>query len=96
MRTSHGSCLDTSASGGAKRLECVCFSTALVWPCNEERAWKAAVNRRTPNASRLGSEASRGDCHNGHRPNGLDTLDSAAPRNHSGALLRLPRMRDAG
>jgi len=35
MRSLHGSCLDMSASGGAKRLECVCFSTALEWERTE-------------------------------------------------------------
>ncbi len=44
----------------------------------------------------LGAELSRSDCNNEHRPKELDTLDSAAPRNHSGAFLRLTRMRNRG
>ncbi len=43
--------------------ECVCFSTALEWECTRNRPRKAAVNRRTPDASRPRSRTVRGDCH---------------------------------
>ena len=47
MRTLHGSRPGTNVSDNAKRLECVCFSTALEWERTEDRPRKAAVNRRT-------------------------------------------------
>ena len=33
----HGSCPGTNVCGSAKRLECVCFSTAMVWCVNAQR-----------------------------------------------------------
>jgi len=35
-----------SVLDSAKRLECVCFSTALISECGRERPQKAAANRR--------------------------------------------------
>ncbi len=98
MGTLHGSCPGTIVCGSAKRLECVCFSTALAWymAMRREPPRKAAVNRRTPHAPRPRCRPEHGRMPNKRRPNDLDNHDGAAPRISARDLIRLTRMRGCG
>jgi hypothetical protein len=44
-QTSPETCADTTVLNGAKRVECVCFSTAFARDLTDQRGRKAAVNR---------------------------------------------------
>ena len=86
------SSLAPSALDGAKRLECVCFSTAMVWYGNtqrtilEKRRSTAALSRNA-GLRDLDADPSTADCHNELQPNDLGNHDGTAPRNSAGDLV---------
>ena len=103
MRILHRSCPGTSGFGRAKsrgrgrvRVLQHRFAVATHGGPSSESGGQPPHSPAAAGLRDLGAELSRSDCHNEHRPKELDTLDSAAPRNHSGALLKLTRLRAAG